>query len=683
MAPHQWHCNDDWQPPSTATLSTLVDSTLWLCSHGGVSSEYVDSLLSTPHHTDPPYSPRGRTAHYPHPLSSARPAVALYLFGDLYHAMNSSLLRHPDNARKLTNNKSWPCIPSLDALPNGVYRDPIGVAAQYTSWTRDSNDARDYAILLAKATALARTWASLCALVNLTRAHRSSVTCRADAPYIARQSSHRHGGTSASDALKRVYGSLAQGMDAAPPLALSLPRRLYAPLAARAVSSVHAARRVVANTSELATLACQAASLTSPCRLKAPAFAPQLSEDGDDDTQIVLNVRTTKDSHLVVAGFDPISREARPPVRSLTLASSSSSSSSTPSHGWSLPRWSTSRGHSGPEDPRFIRWQGKGIVIFNHPAHRSGCADSNQSIVLSRLLGLHVIETAETIVLPPPPDITTPGRKAASSWSGGDAACKAYEKNWSPFVLNGSLHFLYQHEPLQVLRLVPPKAKAASNSLLHDVGLEWVHHAVNASTSASSCNGVRGGSPLLPWRGGFYVGVSHKVLHCHGLHGKEPGNSCTAQQLKSWHASPTHCNGGTCESIYRSVLVVLDAERWSLSCSSPIGFEPPPDAECRNGWGANGPARLDVQYVHSLRLSSDGREAIVGVEFENRCPSTARVDLLSFAALVDQAVHAGGRVTTTKGRGGGAPRMAATASVHGGGSSGLAASFFGRLFGRR
>ena len=88
-----------------------------------------------------------------------------------------------------------------------------------------------------------------------------------------------------------------------------------------------------------------------------------------------------------------------------------------------------------------------------------------------------------------------------------------------------------------------------------------------------------------------------------------------------------------------------------------------------------------MQYVHSLRLSSDGREAIVGVEFENRCPSTARVDLLSFAALVDQSLHAGGRVTT-KGRGGGAPRMATTASAHGGGS-GLAAGFFGRLFGCR
>lgn len=79
---------------------------------------------------------------------------------------------------------------------------------------------------------------------------------------------------------------------------------------------------------------------------------------------------------------------------------------------------------------------------------------------------------------------------------------------------------------------------------------------------------------------------------------------------------------------------MLDTSRWELSCGPPLTFQPPPYPECTAGWRGK-----DVQYPHSLGFSADGRHALAGVEFEDRCPGVARIPLLEFAALVDATLH--------------------------------------------
>ena len=87
----------------------------------------------------------------------------------------------------------------------------------------------------------------------------------------------------------------------------------------------------------------------------------------------------------------------------------------------------------------------------------------------------------------------------------------------------------------------------------------------------------------------------------------------------------------SCSRAYRSVLTVLDTSKWELSCSPRLTFRPPPFWQCEQGWRG----KWDVQYVHSLVRAQDGQHMLVGMEFNNRCPSVIRVPMSDFTSLVE------------------------------------------------
>ena len=39
--------------------------------------------------------------------------------------------------------------------------------------------------------------------------------------------------------------------------------------------------------------------------------------------------------------------------------------------------------------------------------------------------------------------------------------------------------------------------------------------------------------------------------------------------------------------------------------------------------------------MHSLVLTDDGAHALIGLEFENRCPAIVRIELMELAAIID------------------------------------------------
>ena len=80
-------------------------------------------------------------------------------------------------------------------------------------------------------------------------------------------------------------------------------------------------------------------------------------------------------------------------------------------------------------------------------------------------------------------------------------------------------------------------------------------------------------------------------------------------------------------------MTVLDTQRWKLFCSPRLSFAPPPFWQYTHGWRG----KWDVQYVHSLATSPSG-DLLVGMEFENRCPTMVRVRRIDFETLVDATI---------------------------------------------
>ena len=89
-------------------FSKYYKNKLLLISHGGVSSEYMTSLLNIYHTCDKnPETNRpikGACVHFPYPPSKFNLDKIIYIYGDIYNAILSQIPRHYDNASKLCNN---------------------------------------------------------------------------------------------------------------------------------------------------------------------------------------------------------------------------------------------------------------------------------------------------------------------------------------------------------------------------------------------------------------------------------------------------------------------------------------------------------------------------------------------------------------------------------------------------
>ena len=283
-----------------------------------------------------------------------------------------------------------------------------------------------------------------------------------------------------------------------------------------------------------------------------------------------------------------------------------------------------------PSDPRGFEWRGRPqLVASSGCVHRGGglynVCNYNYRPTLMAMFDF-TRQPPESVVLLPPIDAERPDDKLRINHKSCPIAHD--EKNWSPLVLHGKVHFVYQHAPLQILRM----DGAADGPYQLQSQMAWAFKAPKNATSNHQCRDVRGGSSYMHWRGAYYVSLGH--VHC----GVLTDEGC---RMENWDVDPHHCEiqrktprswTHSCSRAYRTVITVLNTATWELACSPRLTFKPPPDFwQCTYGWRG----KWDVQYVHSLERTTDGSEVLIGMEFENRCPSLLRLDTHKFDVLVN------------------------------------------------
>ena len=282
----------------------------------------------------------------------------------------------------------------------------------------------------------------------------------------------------------------------------------------------------------------------------------------------------------------------------------------------------------GPvNNPRPFEWLGRSLLTIGVE-----CEDRSKKCKNKALVMVTDLDRNESTLLVPPSNSTRPRDPTRYV----DASCSILhdKKNWSPLVLGREggeqqLLFVYQHAPLQVVRLPTPDGS------LHGGVPTWAYQEPPGAQSSAACRDVRGGSAYLHWRGPYHVALGH--VQC----GVLTERGC---RMARWDSEARHCAAHqrtpsdwthTCSRAYRTVLTVLDTARWRLVCSPRLTFTLPPFWQCTRGWRG----KWDVQYVHSLERAPDGKSMLVGMEFENRCPAMSRIDMADFGLLVDATLE--------------------------------------------
>lgn len=118
-------------------VTKYLKNTVWVVSHGGVSSERFRSTLlrgtkeektiasGTKHRPM-----KGVVAHYPYPVAEG-PILCIYIYGSVYESILSQLRRHPDNIQKLHNDEAFPSIKTLSDLLDHPDAEPFGIQQQF------------------------------------------------------------------------------------------------------------------------------------------------------------------------------------------------------------------------------------------------------------------------------------------------------------------------------------------------------------------------------------------------------------------------------------------------------------------------------------------------------------------------------------------------------------------------
>lgn len=128
-----------------------LESRIWLCSHGGVSSEALTRALGIKYPKIKSSTSKrpfiGCAAHFPYPPKTG-PKACIYIFGDIVNSILSQIRRgHYDNPIKIMNNEKYPKIHNLKELLKIESSDPYGIRRQINSFHHYKTD---YPIALLK-----------------------------------------------------------------------------------------------------------------------------------------------------------------------------------------------------------------------------------------------------------------------------------------------------------------------------------------------------------------------------------------------------------------------------------------------------------------------------------------------------------------------------------------------------
>ena len=325
----------------------------------------------------------------------------------------------------------------------------------------------------------------------------------------------------------------------------------------------------------------------------------------------------------------------------------------------------------GPEDARTLAVRGVAVEVFNFPAvdvtDRSamlwGGVDPGRHMYFSADPdpqwraetdergrggdGGGVKETPARVLVKPRIVRVRGGNDMAAVTE--TVRLRQFEKNWSPFDLNGSLHFVRTFAPLQIVRCPPgfPKSIAANavdgdkdGGALVEYDCELVHGDDDENAVVKGefhVGSLRGGSPFVPWAMTTTTG---------------DGNGGGGNGGRRYFVSVAHSTTAFAgRHFYRMHAVVLQVEPvFSLVyVSGPLQLPTRGGRTGEDGDGDTGqdgwwPLRPDwlhlVEFASSLELEDGGATWVVGCHVNDQVPLLAR--FRGLGAAVDEAIHVHG-----------------------------------------
>lgn len=197
-------------------LQAGLSSRLWICSHGGVSSEALTAALGVRYpKTRSSTSNRpfiGCAAHFPFPPKTG-PSACIYIYGDVIKSILSQIRRgHYDNPIKLKNDERYPKINTLKDLLEIKSPDPFGIKNQINAFHTNQTD---YPIILLKYPFNSS---------SLTQLEEALGICLHPAFQVKeRSTSFKDFDQDEIDKLIAIYNPLQRKIDALPNIAFRLP----------------------------------------------------------------------------------------------------------------------------------------------------------------------------------------------------------------------------------------------------------------------------------------------------------------------------------------------------------------------------------------------------------------------------------------------------------------------------
>jgi len=512
-----------------------LGNTPFLVSHGGISSEALTRKLDLNYSTaligTKPRPFRGAFVHSPTPPPSG-PRYGIYLYGQLYDSILSQLARHPDNPRKLKNNENYPLINSPSQLFAIGEKDPFGVQSQFYNYF---NSTPKYPLIYVRREMLPRVYPKLASLVG-AKDHTEWVD-------RARKSNWELLDEETKKQLHDEYGNLKNLMSTLPGLMIKYPP-----------GHIHENDGIRSESVERTE---GIDGLLIPSLEAAKILMPGLDVSGFDarlkhiislsDGRYCVNLRLDilSGQHAIVSCISRII------IFSIEGGRLNKLSLQEVTHSDVVLGSGSAAKFVGFDDPRVIRHKDGDYIISNASVGGGSRKMFIYDVSLDRCAPIQT----------------------------RNFQTNTKEKNWTPFIHEGSLHLLYSLNPLVVLKSIDGKPD--------------LYECIKKDTQEDS---VRidypwGSTPLLPWLPPYFVGFAHS---------RHP-----------WRAVP----------------FVYNSKELTIRFGSPFNIEQPEGAISWRGKSVQFPYDLELNEA-SVKLSvefEDRFSAEVYLSFEDFCMEISRL----------------------------------------------------------
>ena len=497
-------------------FSKYYKNKLLLISHGGVGSEYMTSLLNIYHTKDiNPNSNKpikGGCVHFPYPPTKFKLDKIIYIYGDIYNAIMSQISRHPDNASKLCNNMKYQHFHNLNEFFDCKNLDPFNIEKQINNYFTNQIE---YPIILLKYNF---DESLIPILIKITKNINFKY-------YKYKKRNDNFAGLSTNQQIqfKNIYGKLNNIIKHQPDLVIRFPEKNYKVSMNDVINSVKNKYKLSMND-------------VIKYSVKNTFPGKRIKHYAKINGYEIYNERECNYEKNTI-NYGAI-RLKKPNEKDFTI------------YDFTKFNINIKRNFGGVEDPRYFVYKDNTYILMNG-------LDNN----IKRNMYLYNIEKNYFCKL---------------YISNYDITKIDQQKNWTPYINNDKIYFIYSFFELCVLELVDIEKGECLCIKGHPEKI------LEETISHKSCYGS---TPLIQWNYPNFIGFVHKRLP------------------------------------YYSVPIIFDVESLEIKyLGEKIVFDNPENVKPWRG--------LIVQFPYNLTV--DKNEIILSIEFEDKCPTLIYLDYINF-----------------------------------------------------